>query len=221
MSANPTAGFSIVSWSSPVSGGSTIGHGLSSTPELLILKSRSESSAWGVFVPSILGDKYLYLNGTTSYTDANYTPTLSSTTMTAPSSLYYFGSPSNSGNNLCYAFHSVEGYSKIGSYTGNGSTDGTFVYTGFKPAFVIARMSSGTGSDWSIYDYARSSNNPNSNTLASNTSNDEETSRDMDFLSNGFKLRVGGGSNPNVISENYIYMAFAEKPFGNVNGTAR
>ena len=218
VSANPTAGFSIINWSSPVSNGSTIGHGLSSTPELLILKSRTSTSAWGVFAPSILDNKYLYLDNTGTATSASYKPTLSSTVMTVPAYTYYFGGPSNSGTNNCYAFHSVEGYSKIGSYTGNGNANGTFVYTGFKPVYVIIRRYNTSGS-WLIYDDARAPTNSVGNILYADTTAAENSATNrMDFVSNGIKLRTTDASH-NANNSTYIYMAFAENPFK--NSTAR
>ena len=217
VSANPTAGFSIVSWASPVSAGDTIGHGLSVAPKILIFKNRSSTSAWGVFAPSILGNKYLYLNDTSAgNTDANYTPTLSSTTMTVPTSTYYFGGPSNSGNNICYAFAEVEGYSKFGSYTGNGSADGTFVYLGFQPKYVLTKRTDSTG-EWWITDATRYPENTGSvPSLWCQSSGAEasSTAYNVDLLSNGFKLRTTY-ADKNTNGGTFIYIAFAENPFKN------
>jgi len=216
VSANPTAGFSVMTWSSPVSSGDTIGHGLNAEPKILILKSRSSTSAWGIFAPSILGNKYLYFDISTGNTDANYTPTLSSTTITVPTSTYYFGGPSNSGNNLCYAFAEVAGYSKFGSYTGNGSADGPFVYTGFRPAFVIIKSTT-LSQNWYEWDNKREPYNDNSYYAIKPSSSDAEylaSGRVIDLTSNGFKIRGTDGA-VNTSGAGYIYMAFAENPFKN------
>ena len=217
VSANPSAGFSIVSWASPVANGNTIGHGLSKTPELLIFKNRSATSAWGVFAPSILGNQYLYLHdGGAGSTSSNYTPTLSSTLMTVPASTYYFGGPSNSGNNICYAFHSVESYSLVGKYTGNGSTDGTFVHCGFRPAMIIQKRTDSADS-WHILDNKRSPSNVVDDRLYPNLSSSESTSGDrVDFISNGFKIRTTNGDF-NANGGSYIFLAFAENPFKHSN----
>jgi len=220
VSANTTAGFSIATWSSPVSNGSTIGHGLSSTPELLILKSRASTSAWGIFAPTILGNKYLYFTSSAGNTNSSYTPGLSNTLMTVPYYTYYFGGPANSGTNLCYAFHSVEGYSKIGSYIGNGNANGRFVYTGFKPKMVIIKSYTG-GFDWVILDTERNPENLVHDVLYPSLANaeaDATTYASFDAVANGFKLR-NTHQYTNYNNYNYLYMAFAENPFK--NSTAR
>ena len=111
---------------------------------------------------------------------------------------------------IAYCFHSVKGYSKFGSYTGNGNSDGTFVYTGFKPAWVICKRSSGTG-NWQMFDSKREGYNVDNDGLQANLSNAEATDDDLDILSNGFKLR-GSGNDLNGSGSTYIYMAFAEEP---------
>ena len=216
-SANTTSGFSIITWASPVSNGSTILHGLSSTPEVLICKSRSAAGAWGVFSPPILGSSYLYLYLTAAaYNDARYVPTLSSTLITVPEFVYYFGGPSNSGNNLCYAFNSVPGYSAFGSYTGNGSTDGPFIFTGMRPSWLLVKRTDAAGNAWYLEDSSRNTYNPVNLELYPNLANAEATSTDYDFLSNGFKIRASHtGINAN--GGTYFYMAFAENPFKNSN----
>jgi len=119
-----------------------------------------------------------------------------------------------------YCFAEIEGYSKFGSYTGNGSTDGTFIYTGFKPAFVMTKRTN-SANQWTIFDSGRDPFNVVGNQLAPNTSAAEEAdashSSERDFLSNGFKMRAGG-NDTNASGGTYIYMAFASNPFVDSNG---
>ena len=122
---------------------------------------------------------------------------------------------------LAYAFHSVDGYSKVGSYTGNGSTDGTFVHCGFRPAYVMVKQSSSAGNSWMIYDTERSTFNVIENTLRANTSEAEDTSTGsggygVDIVSNGFKVRTTWDG-VNTSGSTYIFLAFAESPFKNTN----
>jgi hypothetical protein len=121
------------------------------------------------------------------------------------------GHPNFSGDDIiAYCFHSIEGYSKFGSYTGNGSADGTFVYLGFRPAFIILKRTDSTG-NWTMYDSARSTYNPSTRVLYPNLSNTEDASTDhFDWLSNGFKMK---STNQNTSGGTFIFMAFAEHPF--------
>ena len=218
VSANTTSGFSIVSYTGTGSV-ATIGHGLGVAPKLIIVKTRSYSSqAWPVDVRAV--DGILYLNETGakgSYGNSSPFPT------TAPTaSVFSVGSPENtnasSATYIAYCFAEVKGYSKIGSYTGNGNANGTFVYTGFRPAWILLKQSSTSGAGWRIHDTKRGiSGNPEDETLYASASNAESTGRDVDFLSNGFKLRTDSGDG-NSSGATYIYLAFAESPFVNSNG---
>jgi hypothetical protein len=116
---------------------------------------------------------------------------------------------------IAYCFHSVDGYSKVGSYTGNGNADGTFVYTGFRPSWVIIKRTDSTGS-WNIADAVRSPDNEVDEQLQANLSNAESTTFDFDFTSNGFKARTTDGAR-NASGGSYIYLAFAESPFKYAN----
>jgi hypothetical protein len=215
VSANTDAGFSIVSYTGSGSSPSTVGHGLPSTPEMIILKNRSVSVDWQVY-SSVLGNtKKLILNSTAaSASTSNWnstSPTSSVFTVNGTGS----GAPDASGQNLiAYCFHSVDGFSKFGSYTGNGSTDGPFCYTGFRPAFVMIKAASFSQSDtnWDILNTATGTYNVIGPALRANLSSAEVTYSGWDLLSNGFKLRNIGGS-LNQSGETYIYMAFAENPF--------
>jgi hypothetical protein len=212
VSANTEAGFSIVSYTGTGSN-ATVGHGLSIAPEMMIIKSRSDSSNnWMVYAKPQGATKYAHLNLSNAFSTAS--TVFQDTEPT--SSVFSIGTANgvnqNTYNFICYAFHSVDGFSKVGSYTGNSSSEGTFVYTGFRPAFVFTKSITAS-SAWRINDAARDPFNGVDANLYPSAANAEDTGTvRMDFLSNGFKLRVSGGSHPNA-STSYIYMAFAEQPF--------
>ena len=222
VSANTTSGFSIVSWTGTGANG-TIGHGLNSTPQVVIVKDRSAGFGW-LFGHNSLGSwtKNLKLNETIAV--ETITSTFNSTAPT--SSVFSIGSSganNGSGNSLiAYCFAQKTGYSKFGSYTGNGSTDGAFVYTGFKPAFVMLKPTSTTG-NWFILDNKRSSFNVMDKYIRANESSAEATFSMVDFVSNGVKI-ITSDSSINGSGVSYIYMAFAEAPLvgtNNVPCTAR
>ena len=212
VSVNEEAGFSIVSWTSTGTTGSTIGHGLSKKPDWIILKSRntSESQPWRVYHKYLGATKSIHLNDNS--TPASQTGVWNDTEPT--SSVFTVGSFSstneNTKNYIAYCWHEVTGYSKFGNYTGNGSTDGTYVPLGFRPAFLIIRRTD-SGNNWRTFDASRSTFNEVDKRLYLDTSNDESTGSDIDFLSNGFKLR-NTDNGMNTSSGTYAYMAFAEQP---------
>jgi hypothetical protein len=220
VSANTTAGFSIVTYTGS-GAAATIGHGLGVIPDMLITKNRTSTGEWVVWHKDLSGafasnGAYMYLNTT----DAAYTTSVFYDGTGISSSVVAFragtSSVNNSGSNyVMYAFASVEGYSKFGSYTGNGSTDGPFVYTEFRPAFLLIKVTS-TTDEWVIYDTARDTYNVANKRLNPNSSGAEQTSQLIDILSNGFKPR-STGTNINQNAATYIYMAFAENPFKNSN----
>ena len=216
VSASTDAGFSIVSYTGNGTSGATVGHGIS-TPDVIIAKSRSGTHNWYVYHKSN-GVGYGKLNLTDAFNSATdvftVAPTSSVFTISADTSI------NNSGDNfIAYCFTEKKGYSKFGSYTGNGNADGTFVYTGFKPAFVLLKYSSAAGNNWFLYDNKRPGYNEIDQKLYANATDAEEDSQynNMDFLSNGFKLRTTDGDS-NASGGTYIYMAFAESPFVNSNG---
>ena len=219
VSVNTTSGFSIVSYTGTGSV-ATIGHGLGTTPSMMILKSRDNGTLnWLVYHKSIGNTGALYLDLT------NGTQTISAFwNNTSPTSSVFTigtgGTPNNSGDNyIAYCFADVKGFSKFGSYVGNGSTDGAFVYTGFKPAFIIVKRTDSTSS-WDLYDNKRLGYNVNNYGLFPDLSNAESTTDKIDILSNGFKMRTTTGGNYSGAS--YIYMAFAEEPLvGDNPATAR
>ena len=222
VSANTTAGFSIVRYTGTGSN-ATVGHGLGVAPNVYIVKSLSGGGDWTSY-HSVLGNtKFLRLNSTIAAgTQSSYWNDTSPT-----STVFSLGTAgdtnTNSGTHVAYCFADKKGYSKFGSYTGNGNAAGPFVYTGFKPAFVIAKISS-DANDWFMFDNKRSAFNPMDDSLYPNTSAVENTNHIIDFLSNGFKIRDSDGT-VNSTGNTYIYMAFAENPFVTVGtkaaGTAR
>ena len=218
-SANTTAGFSVVSYTGTGSA-ATVGHGLGVAPSMIILKNRSIAQNWRVAHIGLtnMSSYHINLDATASQTNSgslvwnNTAPTSSVFSIGTDSSV------SGNGNNLiAYCFAPIEGYSAFGSYTGNGSTDGPFIYTGFRPAFVITKRTNST-SGWPIHDDKRSPYNVTEATLYANAADAEvnPSTEDVDFLSNGFKLR-GTTTARNANGSSYIYMAFAENPFKNSN----
>ena len=210
VSANTDAGFSIVSYTGTGSA-ATVGHGLNSAPEMVIVKNRDVTASWPVYHVGMTSAAYaMYLD----LTNAEGGPLTASWNSTDPTStVFHLGtstSSNGSGHNLiAYCFHSVEGFSKFGSYTGNGSADGPFVYCGFRPAFVMVKRTDTTDS-WRMYDSVRSPKNADTRVLYPNLSNAEDASTDhFDWLSNGFKCR---STNINASGGTYIFMAFSEMP---------
>ena len=218
VSVNQTSGFSIVSYTGTGSV-ANVGHGLGVTPACFITKCRSNAvTSWGMYHQSVGNTAFMELNGTAAkQTNIAYFNNTSPT-----SSVFTIGTDTiNNGNGytfIAYCFAEVKGFSKFGSYTGNGSSDGTFVYTGFKPAFLLAKSSSTANRQWYIVDNKRSTsdgNNVLNKTLAPNQSNDESwwgTNNYVDFVSNGFKFR-DSYDGFNESGGTYIYMAFASSPF--------
>jgi hypothetical protein len=210
VSANTTSGFSVVTWTSNgASGIETMGHGLGVAPAMIITKNRSAVSNWVTYHTSLGNNQYIALN--TTGAASSFTPywSTSSTTWGQRQS----GIASNGDSVVAYCFAEVAGYSKIGSYTGNGSSDGTFVFTGMRPAYIMLKRTDNT-SDWFVYDATRSPYNAASTRLYPDLSVAEDTggsTYDIDFLSNGFKLR--GTGQINISGSTWIFMAFASNPF--------
>ena len=211
-SVNQTAGFSISTWTGTGSN-ATVGHGLGAAPAMIIIKSRNTVSLWGVYHQAIGNTHGLFLNATNAATSLsaywnNTSPTSSVFSLGGDADINKSSDPL-----IAYCFAEKQGYSKFGSYTGNGSsTDNSFIYTGFKIGWLMIKKTSGT-SNWTIWDSVRQSNEINK-PLWGDLSNAEtaQSTVKLDLLSNGFKIR-GNGSNVGSSGGTYIYMAFAENPF--------
>ena len=218
ISPNTTAGFSIVSYTGTGSN-LTAGHGLGSVVKMFFVKELSNANSWEVYHVSQGAGKNAQLNTTAAFESAgssrwNSTAPTSTTISIGTDS----GVNRSSSNYIAYCFAEKKGYSKFGSYTGNGNANGTFVYTGFKPAFVMVK-NTGASENWIIFDNRRPGYNLTDALLKPNLSNAESTSGvKFDMLSNGFKARVSDAEG-NSSGGNFIYMAFAENPFTSSTGT--
>jgi hypothetical protein len=210
VSANTSAGFSVITYDGIASAG-TVGHGLGVAPKMIIVKRRSSVDPWVVWHTSLANTEYLYLNSTAA--KATNTTYWNSTFPT--SSVFSLGLTNDvnatSSTYVAYVFSEVAGYSKFGSYTGNGSTDGTFVYTGFKPKFLLIKNINDGGAFWAMFDGVRNPSNNVGLTLFPNASNAEGSNTGYDFLSNGFKVR-DNATFLNTSGQTMIYMAIAETP---------
>jgi len=211
VSANTDAGFSIfATTSNPTDTLQTYGHGLNQAPELVFIKTLDSSQGWLTYHKDNGFDKYMFLNdviGDTSLTDAfaNVTDTVVQTR--------YFASQSDI---VGYCWHSVDGYSKVGSYIGGGSNF-PFIYTGFRPSFILIKSSTYSSTNWLLFDNKRGVENPVELELNANNANQEyDNARDIDFVSNGFKIRSGANNNLNTSGGTYIYLAFGQ-PFKYAN----
>ena len=217
-SANTTAGFSIVKYTGTGSN-ATIGHGLGVAPKMIIVKNLTDARSWGVYHASLGATQGIDLDGTGAAGSAS-----SYWNDTAPTtSVFSIGTANNTGaaqTYVAYCFAEKTGFSKFGSYVGNGNTDGAFVYTGFKPAFVMLKYASPSGGvgNWGIHDSKRDVDNPVQKGLIANSTAIEDSHDFMDILSNGFKLK-STSSNRNENGSTYIFMAFAEAPLVGSNNT--
>ena len=216
--ANTTAGFSIVEYTGTGSN-ATVGHGLSTAPKWIWVKQLNSTGHFSVYLGVLGGTKI-------SYTSTSVVNSPNSTywnNTDATSSVFSVGTNADvngsSSTYVAYCWSEIDGYSRFGSYTGNGNADGPFVYTGFKPAWIMIRRTDASA-QWFMFDNKRNIFNPVDKNLRANQANAESTTTAMDFVSNGFKLR----HNASVISINenggsFAYMAFAEHPF-NGDGTS-
>ena len=216
VSASTTSGFSIVKYTGNGSSGATVGHGLGSDVKMVMCKGLGDTYGWKVWHTNLTSGKTLVLQTTAAEdTDANRIASANASTFTTSGTF----SVNESGSDyVAYCFAEKKGFSKFGSYTGNGSADGTFIFTGFKPAFIMIKRTDTTG-DWLMKDNKRPTvQNPVTSLLYPNTSGAEATGvNDADFLSNGYKIRTTGTAE-NASGGTYIYMAFAESPIVSSNG---
>jgi hypothetical protein len=215
VSASTTSGFSIVSYTGNATSGATVGHGLGAVPKMIIVKKRNGATNWTIYNSNLStgASSYLYLN-TTDAEGTSYAGYWNSTTPT--SSVFTLGNAGDTNGNtdtyIAYCFAEKKGFSKFGSYTGNGSADGTFVYTGFKPAWVLAKRTNDS-SGWVLFDNKREPFNLADTSIRVDDSGAENQSNGaLDFLSNGFKWRTTD-TGVNGSGNSFIFMAFAENPF--------
>ena len=220
-----TAGFDILKYEGNATN-RTISHSLSAVPHVMIIKNLESTSSsaehWLVYHKGIGNTHGLLLNTTDAKSDdATYFQDTDPT-----SSVFSIGTADrcnkNNEDNIAYLWSEKQGFSKFGTYTGNGNVDGSFVYTGFRPAFLMIKQYDAAGTDWTILDNKRPAENPADQWLAPNTNAAEvandTTALSADLLSNGFKLRGSASDGTNGSSDDFIYMAFAEAPFVNSNG---
>ena len=215
--ANASAGVSIVGWAGTGVGSATVGHGLNAAPKIVIIKNRTNTSDWAFYNTLIDGSyDYLYLNNTDAKANSGWN---------APTNSVFTASnaSASSTNVIAYCFTPVSGYSSFGVYTGSGSNDGRFVFTGFAVRWLLIKCTSAAGQEWVIIDSARSPFNVADDALYANDNAAEATNstRDVDLLSNGFKLRNGSSGATDFSGRTYIYMAFASNPFQTNGGLAR
>ena len=215
VSANTTSGCSIVQYSANNTAGATVGHGLGVIPKMIWVKeSVGSANDWVVYHEAVGNTKKLILNETNAESIDNFmndaTPTANTFSISDASVVNRTGS-----TYMAYCFAEVKGYSKFGKYVANGNSDNVFVYTGFRPAFLLTKYT-GSGGSWEIVDNKRDGFNGENHRLYPNDSSTEGTGNDYDLLSNGFKVRQSGGNQQS--GRTNIYAAFAESPFVNSNG---
>ena len=213
---NTAAGFSIVQWTGNNASTAGIGHGLSAAPEWILIKNLNDVTDWFVYHKDVTADQTLKLNSNSApgnFTTGKFDHSeINATKFEVASGGSNANSVNGSGDSMiAYCWHGVDGFSKFGSYTGNGNADGPFIYTGFKPAWVMVKRTNTTGS-WAITDTTRDPFNPTDKGLVPDSTSAEGTGYTLDHLSNGFKLRLTGTAY-NASGGSYIYIAFAEHPF--------
>jgi len=218
ISANPTAGFSVVTYTG-TGANATVGHGLGVAPEFIIVKERTADRSWNVYAKALGTTKFFLLEQTTeAQTDSTkWNSTDANTSVFSVGSAV--GTNNSTGSFVAYCWAPIAGYSAFGSYKGNGSTtnDGPFVYLGFRPKFILGRRTDSTGGSW-MFDTSRNTSNLADDYFYANSPDGEFTNittLNIDILSNGFKVRSGTSPSAyiNASGGTYIYMAFAESPF--------
>ena len=222
VSVNTTAGFSVVTYTGNGTNGATVGHGLGVVPKMVIVKNRSSSCDWIVAHTSLSGTNNLYLNGTFAAStpgSGGINALSSSSTFSCNNTGTAIQTNQSGQTYVAYCWAEIAGFSRFGSYTGNANADGPFIYTGFRPKFVLFKRTDST-SNWEIQDASRGNYNVISKELYADLSDAEydDAYNNTDFLSNGFKIRSGASSgNNNPSGGTVIYAAFAENPFKNAN----
>jgi len=216
-STSTTAGFSIATWTSTAAA-HTIGHSLGVVPTMIIMKGRHESNSWQVYHhKNTAAPETDYLDLSTTDATADYTVWNDTAPTSSVMSLGTWSGLDDGGTMVAYIFAPKQGFSSMGSYTGNGNANGPFIYTGFRPAWFMTKRTDAVG-DWRIRDVKREPGQPLDAPLSANSSAAEnDGDNDWDVVSNGLKLR-GSGTGENASGGTYVYMAFAEAPFVNSNG---
>ena len=218
VSANASAGFSVVTYTG-TGANATVGHGLGVAPKMVITKGRDSVAGltnWTVYHSSVGNTGAIFLN----LTNATLTSSTQWNNTSPTSSAFSIGTSgdknANTGTYVAYCFSEIAGYSKMGSYIGNGSNDGPFVYLGFKPKFLLIKNSTTAATNWEIWDTSRDVSNVLTNRLFPDLNSAESGGQNAyDFLSNGFKSRQAGSTDSNQSGATIIYIAFAETPFKN------
>ena len=219
---NSDAGFSIVTFDSASSGNFSVGHGLGVQPAMIITKNREGTGQWYTWHKDLTGGTsntsyLLSLNRTDA--EESFANAWGAGVTSSVFGMQSGNTATASNDYIAYCFAEKQGYSKFGSYVGNSNDNGTFVYLGFKPRWLMIKSITETGMPWNIIDTARSTSNVMDDYLTANTTDPQGTSstKNIDFLSNGFKCR--DDNNLNFSDHTYIYMAFAENPFVTSTGT--
>ena len=223
-SVNTKSGFSIITYTGKT-GSQTVPHGLGKIPSFIIIKNRTDADDWAVYHTSLTNNNYMNLNSDTSQSSSvnmwnDTDPTTTVFSLGSASGSDAVNRVNNNGKNyVAYIWAEIPGFSKFGTYVCNNSSDGPMIITGFRPKIVILKCYDST-SNWAVYDSERNKSNPMTNTLAWNSSNAENTPDygDIDFLSNGFKIRASAGAYINNTPDDFIWMAFAETPSFNLYG---
>jgi hypothetical protein len=213
VSVNTTAGFSTLTYTG-TGANATVGHGLGIAPKMIIVKQRGGATSWNVHHTSIGAGNLLYLEATNASTASATTWNSTLPTSTVFSIGTAAGTNTNTGTYIAYCWAEISGFSKFGSYVGNGSTDGTFVYLGLRAKYIMIKRTDST-SDWYVWDTSRNTYNVVTNTLLADTAGAETSATSIDILSNSFKCR--SATVVNASGGTYIYAAFAENPFKNAN----
>ena len=217
VSANATAGFSVVTYTGNEVQGATVGHGLGVAPSFIIIKDRTSAQNWVAWQTTLGASNFLQLNTTAAQSSAapmfnGVAPSSTVITLAGGAQSDRFAVNKSGDAYVAYCWSEIAGFSQFGSYTGNGSADGPFVYTNFRPSFILQKRSSGVD-NWMIHDTRRNPYNLADARLMASSSDAESTSdNQLDILSNGFKMRSTNTAT-NQSGETYIYMAFAENPF--------
>ena len=217
---NSTAGFSIGTYTGDADNSHSVGHGLGATPAWIIIKRRESGHSWIVWHQNLTATSAYAVDLENTDAEANNTSYFHDTAPDANTFHPGDGGATNGsgGTYVFYAFKEIKGYSKFGSYKGNGNANGAFIYTGFRPAWIMVKLISGSGEDWHIFDSSRSTSNVvKERLIASGSAAENANDSILDFVSNGFKFKesnAGWNGNGNT----YIYMAFAEHPFVSSEG---